>query len=186
MIPESFIADRPTSLRRRPGYGVIARYRDWLPVSDSDPVITLGEGGTPLVAAEKLSEHPALRDLDQGRGRQSDRFIQGPRHDSCAQCRRRAGCAGRGLRLDRQYLCVGRCVRGEGGPVHHRAAARLAGLRPASSRRQSCMVPRWCKSTATSTTAWNSPASSPMSTRSRSSIRSTRTGSRVRRLRRLK
>jgi threonine synthase len=56
VIPESFIADRPTSLRRRPGYGVIARYRDWLPVSESDPVITLGEGGTPLVAAEKLSE----------------------------------------------------------------------------------------------------------------------------------
>ena len=56
MIPESCIADRPTSLRRRPGYGVIARYRDWLPVSDSDPVITLGEGGTPLVAAQKLSE----------------------------------------------------------------------------------------------------------------------------------
>jgi threonine synthase len=56
VIPESFIADRPTSLRRRPGYGVIASYRDWLPVSDSDPVISLGEGGTPLVAAEKLSE----------------------------------------------------------------------------------------------------------------------------------
>jgi threonine synthase len=56
VIPESFIADRPTALKRRPGYGVIARYRDWLPVSDSDPVITLGEGSTPLVAAEKLSE----------------------------------------------------------------------------------------------------------------------------------
>ena len=56
MIPESFIADRPTALKRRPGYGVIARYRDWLPVSESDPVITLGEGSTPLVAAEKLSE----------------------------------------------------------------------------------------------------------------------------------
>ena len=55
MIPESCIADRPTSLRRRLD-GVIARYRDWLPVSDSDPVITLGEGGTPLVAAQKLSE----------------------------------------------------------------------------------------------------------------------------------
>ena len=56
MIPESFIAGRPTALKRRPGYGVITRYRDWLPVSDSDPVITLGEGGTPLVATEKLSE----------------------------------------------------------------------------------------------------------------------------------
>jgi len=56
VIPESFAADRNTSLRHRPGYGVIARYRDWLPLSDSDPVITLGEGSTPLVAAEKLSE----------------------------------------------------------------------------------------------------------------------------------
>ena len=55
MIPESCVVDRATSLGR-PGYGVIARYRDWLPVSDSDPVITLGEGSTPLVAANKLSE----------------------------------------------------------------------------------------------------------------------------------
>jgi threonine synthase len=56
VIPESLIPDRSSSVKRRPGYGVIARYRDWLPISDSDPVITLGEGGTPLVAAEKLSE----------------------------------------------------------------------------------------------------------------------------------
>ena len=55
MIPESFVVDRNTALKHRPGYGVIARYRDWLPLADSDPVITLGEGGTPLVAAEKLS-----------------------------------------------------------------------------------------------------------------------------------
>jgi threonine synthase len=56
VIPESFIAGRSSALRRRPEYGVITRYRDWLPVSDSDPVITLGEGETPLVGAEKLSE----------------------------------------------------------------------------------------------------------------------------------
>ncbi len=60
MIPESFIADHSTALKHRPGYGVIARYRDWLPLSDSDPVITLGEGSTPLVAAEKLSEIRAV------------------------------------------------------------------------------------------------------------------------------
>jgi threonine synthase len=35
---------------------VIARYRDWLPVADTDPVITLGEGSTPLVEAENLSD----------------------------------------------------------------------------------------------------------------------------------
>src|SRR4026208_707288 len=39
-----------------PGYGVIARQPAGLPLSDSDPVITLGEGSTPLVSAEKLSE----------------------------------------------------------------------------------------------------------------------------------
>ncbi|MDA8436834.1 MAG: threonine synthase [Actinomycetales bacterium] len=37
-------------------HGVIEEYRDRLPVSDSTPVITLREGGTPLVAAGHLSE----------------------------------------------------------------------------------------------------------------------------------
>jgi len=36
--------------------GVIGEYRDWLPVSDETPVITLREGGTPLVEAGWLSE----------------------------------------------------------------------------------------------------------------------------------
>jgi threonine synthase len=35
--------------------GVIEEYRDRLPVSDSTPVVTLGEGGTPLVRSEQLS-----------------------------------------------------------------------------------------------------------------------------------
>ncbi len=36
--------------------GVIAEYRDRLPISPNDVVITLGEGGTPLVYASTLSE----------------------------------------------------------------------------------------------------------------------------------
>ncbi len=36
--------------------GVITEYRDWLPVSDETPVVTLGEGGTALVDAHWLSE----------------------------------------------------------------------------------------------------------------------------------
>ena len=36
--------------------GVIDEYRDRLPVSAKTPVITLREGGTPLVAAAVLSE----------------------------------------------------------------------------------------------------------------------------------
>ena len=39
-----------------PSRGVIARYREWLPVRETDPVITLGEGDTPLVLATAMSE----------------------------------------------------------------------------------------------------------------------------------
>jgi len=38
------------------GRGVIARYREFLPVSASTPVISLGEGGTPLLFSARLSE----------------------------------------------------------------------------------------------------------------------------------
>jgi threonine synthase len=34
---------------------VIARYREFLPVSDSTPVVSLGEGGTPLIFSPRLS-----------------------------------------------------------------------------------------------------------------------------------
>lgn len=40
----------------RPWRGVIEEYRDWLPVTDGAPVITLGEGGTPLVHSTWLSQ----------------------------------------------------------------------------------------------------------------------------------
>jgi threonine synthase len=36
--------------------GVIEEYRDRLPVTDTTPVVTLGEGGTPLVRSDALSE----------------------------------------------------------------------------------------------------------------------------------
>jgi threonine synthase len=45
-----------TAAARHPWRGVIAEYRDWLPVSDETPVITLGEGGTPLVESGWLSD----------------------------------------------------------------------------------------------------------------------------------
>jgi len=45
---------RPT--RPRPWRGVIEEYRPWLPVEDSTPIVTLGEGGTPLVRSASLSE----------------------------------------------------------------------------------------------------------------------------------
>ena len=36
--------------------GVIAEYADRLPVGPGTPVVSLGEGGTPLVAAQRISE----------------------------------------------------------------------------------------------------------------------------------
>jgi threonine synthase len=36
--------------------GLIDRFRDQLPFADDDPIVTLGEGSTPLVFAERLSE----------------------------------------------------------------------------------------------------------------------------------
>ena len=38
-----------------PWHGVIARYRSWLPVTEAMPVVSLGEGGTPLLPAPVLS-----------------------------------------------------------------------------------------------------------------------------------
>jgi threonine synthase len=40
----------------RPWRGVIAEYRDRLPVGEATPIITLLEGGTPLVRSEPLSQ----------------------------------------------------------------------------------------------------------------------------------
>ncbi len=38
------------------GRGVIARYREYLPVSESTPIISLGEGDTPLIYCPQLTE----------------------------------------------------------------------------------------------------------------------------------
>ncbi len=46
------VARRPAAAQWR---GVIAEYRDLLPVTADTPVVTLGEGGTPLVPAATLS-----------------------------------------------------------------------------------------------------------------------------------
>jgi threonine synthase len=37
-------------------YGIIERYRSWLPVSDASPIVTLSEGATPLVPLRKLAQ----------------------------------------------------------------------------------------------------------------------------------
>jgi threonine synthase len=45
-----------TGARRAAWRGIIEEYRERMPVSDATPVVTMGEGGTPLVPAGYLSE----------------------------------------------------------------------------------------------------------------------------------
>jgi len=45
-----------TATAPKQGRGVIERYRDFLPVSDATPTVSLGEGDTPLIHSPRLSE----------------------------------------------------------------------------------------------------------------------------------
>jgi threonine synthase len=51
-----------TTSRARVGWrGLIEEYREFLPVSDATPVVTLHEGGTPLLSAPRLSARTGAR-----------------------------------------------------------------------------------------------------------------------------
>src|SRR4051794_34740717 len=45
----------PSIASRVAPIGVIARYREYLPVTEHTPVVSLGEGNTPLIPCPKLS-----------------------------------------------------------------------------------------------------------------------------------
>src|SRR5262249_13022101 len=45
-----------TTTKSHRGRGIIERYREFLPVSTATPVISLGEGSTPLIYSPRLSE----------------------------------------------------------------------------------------------------------------------------------
>jgi threonine synthase len=45
----------PTNIGPRETLGVIARYRDFLPINENTPIISLGEGDTPLIQSPRLS-----------------------------------------------------------------------------------------------------------------------------------
>ena len=84
--------------------GVIEEYRDRLDLPAGTPRVTLREGGTPLVPLRVALRPDRRRGLAQGRGRQPDRLVQGPRHDRRAISVAGRGRRGRRLRLDRQHL----------------------------------------------------------------------------------
>src|SRR3954471_4192844 len=47
---------RDEAVRLADRTGIIARYREFLPVGDSTPVLSLGEGNTPLIESQRLSQ----------------------------------------------------------------------------------------------------------------------------------
>ena len=49
--------------------GLIERYRDKLPLEDGDPIVTLNEGSTPLIRAEKLSDRVGATSSSSSRAR---------------------------------------------------------------------------------------------------------------------
>ena len=74
--------------------GLIEEYRERLPVTDATPVITLREGGTPLVQSEALSAqtgaevwlkydgaNPTGSFKDRGMTVAISKAVEGPRHD---------------------------------------------------------------------------------------------------------
>ena len=44
-------------------HGVLARYKDLLPVTAQTPIITLGEGGTPLLRSQTLEREIGCGEL---------------------------------------------------------------------------------------------------------------------------
>ena len=105
--------------------GLIEEYRDRLPVSDDTPVITLREGGTPLVRSAPLSDETGCEVWLKYDGSEPDRLVQGPGHDPRDLEGSRGGREGRRLRLDGQ---------------HERIGGRLCRARPASTC--AVLVPR--------------------------------------------
>jgi threonine synthase len=84
--------------------GIIEEYRDRMPVTDATPIVTLREGGTPLIHSEHLSELTGCEvhlkfDGANPTGSFKDRGMTDGDHQG-------QGGRGRGghLRLDRQHL----------------------------------------------------------------------------------
>ncbi len=105
----------------------IWRYRDLLPVEDSTPVVTLGEGFTPLVKADRLGQELGLRNLylknDSMNPTNSfkdrpDQLVQGPRGVGRDQLGALAGLRDHGVRVDRKPgQCRGRVLSAGGARV---------------------------------------------------------------------
>ena len=104
--------------------GVIEEYRDLLDLPAEMAAVDAARGRHPARALPLALRADRCRGVAQGRGRQPDLLVQGPRHDHRDLARRARGGRGRGLRLDRQHLGLDGGVRRAGRPQAAGAGAR--------------------------------------------------------------
>ena len=55
--------------------GLIEEYKEWLPVTENTPALTLQEGNTPLIHLENLSEQWGINLIRKNGRDESDRLI---------------------------------------------------------------------------------------------------------------
>ena len=106
--------------------GLIEAYRDRLPVSDATPVITLREGGTPLLPAPYLSERVEANVLLKYEGLNPTGSFKDRGMTVAISKAVEEGLEGGHLRLDRQHVGVGGGLRRPGRPRLRRAHPRRA------------------------------------------------------------
>ena len=97
--------------------GVIARWREFLPVTDATPVVSLNEGSTPLIYSPRLSGivGRGCRVFLKYEGLNPTGSFKDRGMTMAMSKARRGGREGRDLRFDREHLGVGERVRRAGG-----------------------------------------------------------------------
>ena len=91
--------------------GVIAEYADRLPAHVQERVVTLGEGGTPLVPSPTLSQRTGAEVFIKVEGMNPTGSFKDRGMTTAMSGRGRPRRQGRGLRVHRQHVGVGRRVR---------------------------------------------------------------------------
>ena len=81
--------------------GLIERYRAQLPFAEGDPVVTLGEGSTPLVLAPRVSERVGVEVWLKIEGANPTGSFKDRGMTCAVSAAVREGARGRDLRLDR-------------------------------------------------------------------------------------
>ena len=179
--PSAVISDRGVAELAGMTVPLIERYRDRLPVGDATPVVSLGEGSTPLLRAPRLSERLGVElwlkwEASNPTGSYKDRGMTVAVSKAVEEGARRSSAPRPGTRPPRPPPT--RPAR-----ASRRSSSSRAAPSPAASSRRHARGARVLEVRGSFDEALARRASWPRAARTRSSTRSTRTGSRARRRR---